>query len=117
MERFEREQAHPISLEEIEELTQRQVSNPCIERLVYVETRQKGTQERKIFPAWPFEVMEGKDGKVIVMYVAQYMMRQYITACVTVPVKDIGATFRIWNLPPSDSLMERMPLADKSEVQ
>lgn len=117
MERFAREQAHTLSLEEIQDTIDAEVSNPCIERLIYVETRATDKRERKIFPVYPFDLMEGADGKVLVLFVVQYIMKQYTTACITIPVSDIGVKCRFWNLPPTEDILDKMPMADSSEVQ
>lgn len=120
MERFEREQAHVISLEEIRKIAEKEIvkgDNPCLNKLVYMETRATEKTPRKIFPAYPYTVMPGKDCDVLVLFVGQYIMKSYNTACITIPVTDIGVTCRFWSLPPTDEVMDKIPLADVSGVQ
>lgn len=120
MERFEREQAHVISLEEIRKIAEEEIekgSNPCLRKMMFIETRATEKNLRKIFPAYPYTVMPGKDCDVLVLFVVQYIMKSYNTACITIPVTDIGVTCRFWNLPPTDEVMDKMPLADVSGVQ
>lgn len=120
MEQFEREQAHPLSLEEIKAIAEEEIakgSNPCLRRMVFIETRAKEDQPRKIFPAYPFSILPGKDGDVLVLFVVQFVMQSYNTACITISVKDIGVTCRFWNLPPTEKAMDAVPLADVSGVQ
>lgn len=120
MERFARMQVHELSLEDIQKIADEEItkgSNPCLDKLVYIETRAKGEHPRKIFPAYPFSVMDGKDGKVVVVFMVQYIMRTYTTACITFAAGDIGVTCRFWNLPPTDEVMDAVPMVDASGVQ
>ena len=116
MEQFAREQAHPLTLEDIRSIADEEIvkgSNPCLRKLVYLETRETENQSRRLFPAYPFSVTEGKDGDVLVLFVVQYAMKTYQTIGTAIPVKDIGVTCRFWNLPPQESVMDLNPLPKK----
>lgn len=117
MERFEREQAHPLSLEDLKEMTKKEVSNPCLESLIYVETRATEKRPRKLFPAYPFDIVEGNEEDELILYVVQFIMQHYNTACISIPISEIGVKCRFWNLPPTEKLLDLMPMADSREVQ
>lgn len=120
MEQFEIEQAHTLSLEEIRAVAEEEITkgcNPCLKKLVFIETRAKGDQPRKIFPAYPYSVLPGKDGDVLILFVVQYIMKSYNTACISISMNDIGVNCRFWNLPPTEKVMDAVPLADAAGVQ
>ena len=117
MERFGREQAHTLSLDDLETMINTDSMNPCIERLIYVETRKTERKERSIYPGYPAQVKE-KDGKrMLIFFVNQCMAGQYNTACVSMPEDEIGVKARFWNLPPMEEIMEKDPMISSAEVQ
>ena len=101
MQKFEREQ-----IRELTEADLRDIVGLEIERT-----------PRKIFPVYPADIIGGKDGDVLILYVVQCLGGQYSTVCITVPVSDIGVKCRFWTLPPVPSVMDAMPLKDVPEVQ
>lgn len=120
MERFAREQAHVIGVEELNKITDEEIvkgMNPCMDRLVFMETRATEKTPRKLFPAYPLYMMEGKEGKVLVMVVVQYMNKMYNTCAIAQPVGDIGVKFRFWNLPPTEEAMDALPMVDIQGAQ
>ena len=117
MERFGREQAHVMSLDDLQKMIDSESMNPCIERLIYIETRKTDRKERAIYPGYPAQIKE-KDGKrSLIFFVNQCMAGQYNTACVSVPEEDIGVKLRFWNLPPAEEVLEKDPLMSTVEVQ
>lgn len=116
MEQFEREQAHPLTIDDIRKIADEEIvkdSNPCLKKLVYIETRETEKQSRRIFPAYPFSVTEGRDGDVLILFIVQYAMKTYQTVGTAIPMSDVGVTCRFWNLPPKESVMDRDPLPKK----
>ena len=112
--------ASVIGPEKIREIVKEELKkgdNPCLTKLLFMETRAKGEHPRKIFPAYPFDIVSGKDGDVLVVFLVQYLMKTYNTACITFPMKDIGVTCRFWDVPPTDAAMDAFPLKDTAEVQ
>lgn len=117
MERFGREQAHTLGFDDLQKMIDSESMNPCIERLIYVETRKTERKERSIYPGYPAQIKE-KDGKrSLIFFVNQCMAGQYNTACVSVPEEDIGIKLRFWNLPPAEEVLEKDPLISSVEVQ
>lgn len=120
MQKFEREQIRELTADDLRDIVGFEIEkgqNPCLDRLFFVETRATKKVPRKIFPVYPAEVVGGKDGDMLVVYVVQFMAGQYGTACTTIPVGDIGVKCRFWTLPPVDAVMDAMPLKDAAEVQ
>lgn len=117
MERFGQEQAHTLDFDDLQKMIDTESMNPCIERLIYVETRKTDRKERSIYPGYPAQIKE-KDGKrSLIFFVNQCMAGQYNTACVSVPEEDIGIKLRFWNLPPSEEVLNKKPLISSAEVQ
>ena len=117
MERFGREQAHTLSMDDLQAIIDTDSMNPCIERLIYVETRKTERKERSIYPCYPAQIKE-KDGvRSVIFFVNQCMAGQYNTACVAMPENEIGVKARFWNLPPQDEIMEKDPMISSTEVQ
>ena len=120
MQKFEREQIRELTEEDLRYILRGELekgSNPCLNRLFFVETRATERMPRKIFPVYPADIIGGKDGDVLIVYVVQFIAGQYSTACITMPVSDIGVKCRFWTLPPVDAVMDAMPLKDVAEVQ
>ena len=120
MKRFTSLQAHVIGVEELKKITDEEIvkgMNPCMDRLMFLETRATKKTPRKLFPAYPLYMMEGKEGKVLVIALVQYMNKMYSTCAIAQPVSDIGVKFRFWNLPPTEEAMDALPMADIQEVQ
>ena len=120
MKRFASDEARVISPEELQKITDEEITggmNPCMDRLIFIETRATERTPRKLFPAYPLYMMEGKDGKVLVMVLVQYMNKMYSTCAIAQPVSDIGVKFRFWTLPPTEEAMDAVPMPDTSEVQ
>lgn len=117
MERFGREQAHTLSLDDLQAIIDKDSLNPCIERLIYVETRKSERKERAIYPGYPAQILE-KDGKRrLIFFVNQCLGGQYNTACVQLPEEEIGVKARFWNLPPLDEVLEKDPMISVPGVQ
>ena len=122
MQRFAREQIRELTEKELREMAEAEIQkgeNPCLNRLIFVETRATEKTPRKIFPVYPSGVLSGedKDGDALVVFIVQYMMGQYSTLCIKMPFKEIGVKCRFWTLPPVDAVMDAMPLKDVPEVQ
>lgn len=120
MQKFEREQTRELKEEDLRAIATAEIKagdNPCLTRLVYAETRATERTPRKIFPAYPADVIKGKDSDILILYVVQSIAGQYSTACITMPFTDIGVKCRFWTLPPVDSVMDAMPLKDVAGVQ
>lgn len=117
MERFGREHAHTLSMDDLQTIVDTDSMNPCIERLIFVETRKTDKRERSIYPCYPAQIKE-KDGvRSVIFFVNQCMAGQYNTACVAMPENEIGVKARFWNLPPRDEMMESDPMISSTEVQ
>ena len=117
MERFGREQAHTLDMDDLQAIIDTDSMNPCIERLIYVETRKTERKERSIYPCYPAQIKE-KDGvRSVIFFVNQCMAGQYNTACVSMPENEFGVKARFWNLPPNEDVLEKEPMISSVEVQ
>lgn len=120
MQKFAREQIHELTEKELREMAEAEIQkgeNPCLNRLVFVETRATEKTPRKIFPAYPASILSSEHGDALVVFIVQFMMGQYSTLCIKMPFSEIGVKCRFWSLPPTESVMDAMPLKDTAEVQ
>jgi len=121
MQKFEREQIRELTEKELREMAEAEIvkgENPCLNRLIFVETRATEKTPRKIFPAYPASILSSEDkGDALVLFIVQYMMGQYSTLCIKMPFSEIGVKCRFWTLPPVDAVMDALPLKDVPEVQ
>ena len=104
MNRFEREQAHALELDDILTMLEAEAKNICLDRLVFLQARDMKTNE-------------SGDKRELYMFVVQNVAGKYNTAYLCVPEKAIGVTCRFWNLPPSQDVIDKNPLTDTAEVQ
>lgn len=126
MERFEREQTRVLELDDLEKMLEelkkkvdeKQPINPCIDQLIFVETRQSTKKKRAVYPAYPAKIKVRENGKrALVFFVNQAMAGQYNTAMVVLEEDEIGVKARFWTLPPTEALLEKMPLMSIAEAQ
>lgn len=118
MNRFMREQAHTMSVEELLGMVESDVTNPTVNRLIFLETRATENRNRGIFPCWPAQVRTNKDGKrSVILFVVQCLKGSYGIICIEEPEDALDVKIRFWNLPPSDEMLDSMPMTDSTEVQ
>lgn len=117
MERFEREQAHPMTMDELQALIDSNSMNPCLDRLVFIETRKTERRERAIYPGYPAQIKEQNGKKSVIVFVNQCMAGHYNTACVAMAEEEIGKKCRFWSLPPTDEVMDKLPMLSDVEAQ
>lgn len=119
MNRFEREQAHILELDDILTMLEAEAKNICLDRMVFLQARDMKNKESRIYPCYPVDMKtnESGDKRELYMFVVQNVAGRYNTAYLCVPEKDIGVTCRFWNLPPSQDVIDKNPLTDTSEVQ
>lgn len=119
MERFAREQAHMVSLDDIQKMTDSESRNICLDRMIFLVARNMKTKECNIYPCYPAMIAsEEESGKrSIYIFLVQNVAGRYNTAYLNIPEGDIGTTCQFWNLPPSQELMDKNPLKDSTEVQ
>lgn len=118
MQKFEREQTHVIDISEIEKMLNEDPSNPTIRRLMFVETRSTQKGAHIVFPCYPAYFIEPNDEeKSLVFFAIQCVGGNYQSVCIKIPISDIGVKCRFWSLPPTDELMQKMPMANAKQVQ
>jgi hypothetical protein len=118
MERFEREQTRVLELDDLEKMLEDRGMNPCVDQLIFVETRRSQKKERAIYPAYPAQIKVRENGKrALIFFVNQCIAAQYNTACVVLEEDEIGVKARFWTLPPTEALLEKMPLMSIAEAQ
>ena len=118
MNRFKREQAHTLNVDELLKMVEDDVTNPTVNRLIFIETRATDNRNRGIFPCWPAQVKTDKDGKrSVILFVTQCLKGSYGIICIEEPEDTVGVKIRFWNLPPSDEVLDAFPMTDSTEVQ
>ena len=106
------EGAKGICAQELKELVEEQMTNPTVERLMFIETKKGG----KIFPcwieAWRYEDMkpvERYTGVVFLVSIAQSTSGQFGMVRVQIRESELGTDKRIWDKPPKKGLREETP--------
>lgn len=118
MERFMREQAHTLTMDDLLEMVEKEPGNVTMNRLIFIETRATDKMPRSLFPCWPAQVREDKDGnRSVILFVTQCLKGSYGIICIDEAEKDFGVKCRFWNLPPTEDLLNSMPMTDSAEVQ
>lgn len=117
------ESAKVISPEELKELIEEQHANPCVERLIFVETKAKEGVDSRIFPAfveaWGYDdIKPAQDHKTMMfkMALTQYTKGEIAMVQVVIRETEIGVNKRIWDKPPKKDLRNFTPWVE-TEVQ
>ena len=116
------ENAKVIDAQELKEMIEEKHSNPCVERLIFLETRGKDGKEGKIFPAyieaWAHDDVKNEERDLLVfkMAIAQYVRGEIAHVQVALHEEEIGKTKRIWDKPPKKDLRNETPWVEQ-EVQ
>ena len=117
------ENAKIIDAEELKELIEEQHANPCVERLIFLETKGKGEDDGHIFPAyveaWAYDDIKPAQNHKSIMFkmaLTQYIQGETAMVQVVVRESDIGKNKRIWDKPPKKSLRDETPWVE-TEVQ
>lgn len=118
------ESAKLMNVNEIREVIDEEYTNPTIERMMFIETKQNGEFPGKVFPcymeAWALE--EGKteaeaDHLVFQCCIVQCMEGGFNLVRVHIRDSELGVSKRIWDKPPTKGLRNDHPWMDTLEVQ
>ena len=118
------ESAKILDAQEIKEIIGEEYSNPTIERMMFIETKQNGEFPGKIFPcymeAWAMEPGETDveaDHLAFRCCIVQCMEGGFNMVRVHIRDFELGVTKRIWDKPPTKGLREDHPWMDTREAQ
>ena len=116
------ENAKMLGVEELKEIVEEQHSNPCVERLIFLETKSPDG-ESKIFPcyieAWGYDdIKPAADHKSMMfkLSITQYVHGECALIRVVVRESEIGTNKRFWDKPAKKDLRNETPWVEK-EVQ
>lgn len=119
------ENAHVIEAEELKELIEEDYSNPTIDRMMFIETKQTEKMPGKVFPCFVVAYGQEENAEMKVdpglrfrMYIAQSANGEFGLVEVIIMANELGITKRIWDKPPTKGLSENIPwVALEGEVQ
>ena len=104
--------ATQLTKEDVRAIIDMDSSNPTIEKLIFIETRKSRNVGRKVFPCYPLGIASVKDVEFITVAVAQIFANQHSFAIARMPFTDMGSTYRFWDYPPIEDLMDADPLPE-----
>lgn len=117
------ESAKVIGPEELKELIEEQHANPCVERLIFLETKGKEGSEGRIFPAyieaWGYDDIKPAQNHKTMMFkmaLTQYIKGEVSMVQVVIRESELGTNKRIWDKPPKKDLRNFTPWVE-TEVQ
>lgn len=111
------ENAKLVHAEELKAFIDEEVSNPTVERLMFVEAQAAGGEGKtKIFPcyieAWATDSRTNKDAVQKLMFqcsIVQSMGGEFGMLRVYIHEDELGVTKRIWDKPPTKGLRDETP--------
>ena len=112
------ESAKVIDEEEIREMIEENYSNPTVERLMFIEAKERDDRKpSKIFPCYleNWGQMNPEDPKSAFygMTIVQSMEGEFGMVRVRILASDLGVNKRIWDKPPTKSLRDETPWVEK----
>ena len=116
------ENAKVIGTEELKELIEEELTNPTIERLMFLEVKGK---ENKLFPcyveAWTYDDIRPQDDHKNVIFrvaITQSSGGEFGMVRVNMREQELGVLKRFWDKPPKKSLRDETPWVElKAGVQ
>ena len=116
------ENAKVIEAEELKEMIEEELTNPTIERLMFIETKEKGDIPGKVFPcylvAWGQEEnaeVKSDPGLRFRVDILQCVGGEFSIVQVIVMANELGVNKRIWDKPPTKGRREYIPWATVAE--
>ena len=117
------ENAVIITPEELKEIIEEEMTNPTLERLMFLETKAKNDIPGKVFPCWVEAWGEDEDAAVkndphlkFWICIAQYTGGEFKLARVIIPASDLGTKVRIWDRPPTKGQKEYGMIRHQSKL-
>lgn len=119
------ESAKVLSTDELRELADEECQNPTVDRLVFLETRDKEGRPGKIFPmfleGWKFEdelPVTKPDPKTGFQFcIMQSMGGTFSLLRVVIHSEELGISKRIWDKPPTKGRRDDEKWVENSVVQ
>lgn len=116
------ENAKVIEAQELKEIIDEEYSNPTIERLMFIETKEKEGFPGKVFPCWleawgeeENAAVKADPGLRFQLCIMQCMNGEFTAVRVVVMANELGANKRIWDKVPSKHLRNDTPWAAVEE--
>ena len=113
------ENAKIIEAEELKAIIEEEYSNPTIERLMFIETKETEKVPGKVFPcyleAWAKDELgkEGQEAKLMFQIcIAQCTGGNFGMLRVVINEDELGISKRIWDKPPTKGLREQYPFVE-----
>ncbi len=108
------ENAKVIEGDEIREIIEEVYMNPTLERLMFIEAKEKEPgKPTKVFPcyleAWGLINPNDITTAFVQMTIVQSINNQFQLLQVRIPIFELGVTKRIWDKPPKKSLRDNTP--------
>ena len=118
------EDAKVIGAVELKSIIEEEYTNPTVERLMFLETKDKENKPGKVFPcyleAWAYE----EEPKVPAVpnlefqcCITQSSGGQFGLVRVVLHEKDLGVNMRVWNKPPKKAVRDETPWLERGVVQ
>lgn len=121
------ENAKVLSAEELKELIDEEYTNPTVERMMFIETKDKGEIPGKVFPCYLEAWGEDEKAKVGIdpglrfqICIMQSMGGEFGLLRVVIYAKELGTNKRIWDKPPTKHRRDDTPwvtVSTAAEVQ
>ena len=119
------ESAKLIDAQEIRAIVGEVYTNPTVERLMFVETREKDDQPGKVFPCyieeWSTENKEENgvelEWLVFTCCILQCVNGEFAMVRVHIREGELGIKTRFWDKPPKKDLRDETPWLDSGVVQ
>lgn len=116
------ENAKVIGAEELKEIINEEYTNPTVERMMFIETKDKGEIPGKVFPCYLEAWSEESTGAVKVdpglrfqVCIMQSKGGEFGLIRVIILANELGQTKRIWDKPPTKHRRNDTPWASVAE--
>ena len=115
------ENAKIIEAQELKEIIEEEYSNPTVERMMFIETRERENIPGKVFPcyleAWAYDEESKEEEKKLMfqLCIMQCTGGSFGLIRAVIHEKELGINKRIWDKPPTKGLREHFPFVEGVE--
>lgn len=106
------ENAKIMSPEEVKDLIEEHFSNPMIDRMMFVETRETPALEGRIFPCYAEAYGTERGEFALQCTIVTLVNGEFNMVRVVIHNSELGVTKRIWDKPPTKGLREQYPFVE-----
>ena len=111
------EDAKTMGAVEIKEMVEEEYSNPTVQRMVFLETKDKEDRPGKIFPCYVEAYGKEEDKLAFQCCIVQGTGTGFGMVRVVIHEDELGFRKRIWDKPPKKAVREEEPWTDTNVVQ